>query len=180
MRLWMAALVVVVLVGCGAVSTTGPASTPTLTPSSPTIKPTSARDDGVQGTMASGTHADIQLVSVSGSPGSYSFSVTVLSPDTGCDRYADWWEVLSSEGQLIYRRVLLHSHAGEQPFTRSGGPISVRPDETIIVRAHMNDTGYGGVALWGNVLTGFAPMVLLPEFARDVEEQQPKPQSCAF
>ena len=130
--------------------------------------------------MPSGSHANVELVSVSGGSGSYSFSVTVRSPDTGCERYADWWEVLSSEGQLIYRRVLLHSHAGEQPFTRSGGPVNVRPGETIIVRAHMNDTGYGGVAYRGSVEAGFTPTELPPGFARDVEEQEPKSQGCAF
>jgi len=142
--------------------------------------PTSAPTEESQDMTASDGHADLQLVTVSGSPGSYSFSVTVRSPDTGCARYADWWEVLSSEGRLIYRRVLLHSHAGEQPFTRSGGPVKVRPEETIIVRAHMNDTGYGGVALRGNVVIGFTPTELPPAFAGGVEEQQPKPQGCAF
>jgi len=184
----MAALVVSVLVGCGAASTPGSISTPALTTASPTAKPTtgkapiptSAPSGELQDTMASGSHADVQSVLVSGIPGSYRFSVAVLSPDTGCDRYADWWEVLSSEGQLIYRRVLLHSHAGEQPFTRSGGPVNVRPEETIIVRAHMNDMGYGGVALRGNVVTGFTPTELPPAFAMDVENQEPKPQGCAF
>ena len=188
MRLLMAALVVVASVGCGAASTPGSISTPALTPSSPTAKPTpskaqiptSAPSDELKDMTVSGSHANVELVSVSGGSGSYSFSVTVRSPDTGCERYADWWEVLSSEGQLIFRRVLLHSHASEQPFTRSGGPVNVGPEETIIVRAHMNDTGYGGVALRGSVVAGFTPMVLLPEFARDVEEQQPKPQGCAF
>jgi len=151
-----------------------------LMPSSPTAKPTSLPDNGEQGTIASGSHADVQQVSVSGGSSSYSFSVTVRSPDTGCERYADWWEVLSSEGKLIYRRVLLHSHAGEQPFTRSGGPVNIGPEETIILRAHMNDTGYGGVALRGSVVAGFTPTALPPAFAGDVEEQQPKPQGCAF
>ena len=184
----MMALVVLALLGCGVASTPGVTSIPKLTPPSLTAKPTpdkapvptSAPTAEVQGTMASGSHADVKLVSVSGSPGSYSFSVTVRSPDTGCDKYADWWEVLSSEGRLIYRRVLLHSHVGEQPFTRSGGPVNVRPDETIIVRAHMNDTAYGGVALRGNVATGFTQTQLPPAFAKDIEEQQPKPQGCAF
>ena len=130
--------------------------------------------------MSLGSHADVRLVSVGGSSGSYRFSVTVRSPDTGCESYADWWEVLSSEGQLIYRRVLLHSHVGEQPFTRSGGPVNVRPGETIIVRAHMNDTGNGGVALRGNAATGFIQTDLSPAFARDVEELEPQPQRCAF
>ena len=67
-------------------------------------------------------------VSVSGSAQSYTFSVTLRSSDTGCDHYADWWEVLSSDGELIYRRVLLHSHVDEQPFTRSGTLIDVQED----------------------------------------------------
>ncbi len=180
MRLWMAALVVFALVGCGAASTPGSTSTHTLTQASPTIEPTPVPSDELKDMTVSGSHANVELVSVSGGPNFYSFSVTVRSPDTGCERYADWWEVLSSEGQLIYRRVLLHSHAGEQPFTRSGGPINVQPEETIIVRAHMNDTGYGGVALRGSVVAGFTPTSLPPAFAGEVAEQQPKPQGCAF
>ena len=85
--------------------------------------------------------ADVIRVSTSGSPGSYNFQVTVESPDTGPQNYADWWEVVSPQGTAIYRRVLLHDHVGEQPFTRSGGPVNVQPDETVIVRAHMNTTG---------------------------------------
>ena len=135
--------------------------------------------DQVQDT-SSGSYADVKWVSISGSPGSYGFSVRVRSPDTGCDRYADWWEVLTTEGQLIYRRVLFHSHVGEQPFTRSGGPINAQPDETIIVRAHFNATGYGGIALRGNVADGFTETELAPSFAVGVEEHQPLPQSCAF
>ena len=53
-----------------------------------------------------GIAADVVAVEVSGSEGSYSFSVTVCSRETGCDQYADWWEVVSDEGELLYRRVL--------------------------------------------------------------------------
>ncbi len=115
MQLWKVSLVVsALLMACGGVSTPDATSTPTLTPPSPTAKAspseapisTSAPTDEVEDMMASGSHADVKLVSISGSPGAYSFSVTVRSPDTGCDRYADWWEVLTTEGQLIYRRVL--------------------------------------------------------------------------
>ena len=119
-------------------------------------------------------------VSVSGNPGSYTFSVTVQSPDTGCDQYADWWEVVSPKGQLIYRRVLLHSHVGEQPFTRSGGPVGVQPDEISIIRGHMNTRGYGGIALRGSVAGGFSIVEIPPGFAADLEVQEPLPTACAF
>jgi hypothetical protein len=123
--------------------------------------------------VASGDHADVIGISVSGEPGSYRFSVTVRSPDTGCDRYADLWEVVSPGGQLIYRRVLLHSHSGEQPFTRSGGPVNIQPDETVIVRGHMNVMGYGGAGLKGSVTGGFAPMETPGEFGAGLDRQAP-------
>jgi hypothetical protein len=48
--------------------------------------------------------ADVTAVRVSGAPGAYTFSVTLSSPDTGCDQYADWWEVITPDGELVYRR----------------------------------------------------------------------------
>ncbi len=122
----------------------------------------------------------VSRVLVSGAAGSYQFSVTVQSPDTGCDQYSDWWEVIDLDGSLIYRRVLLHSHVGEQPFTRSGGPVRLRPDQTVMVRAHLNTGGYGEVALTGSVAHGFRPATLEPSFAAAVELQPPLPSSCAF
>lgn len=130
--------------------------------------------------VASRDHADVISISVSGEPGSYRFSVTVRSPDTGCDRYADWWEVVSPGGQLIYRRVLLHSHSGEQPFTRSGGPVDIQSDETVIVRGHMNGMGYGGAGLKGSVTGGFAPMEIPGAFGAGLDQLGPLPSGCAY
>jgi len=67
--------------------------------------------------------ARVTKVTVSGEANNYNFSVTIASPDTGCDQYADWWEVFTEDGVLIYRRILAHSHVTEQPFTRSGGAV---------------------------------------------------------
>ncbi len=124
--------------------------------------------------------ADIISVDVSGSPNQYQFSIAILSPDTGCEKYADWWEILSEDGELIYRRILLHSHVNEQPFTRSGGPVDIGPDKVVIIRAHMNEAGYGGVSLKGTPNTGFTPVEIPPDFAPGVEEESPLPTGCNF
>ena len=74
--------------------------------------------------------ANITAVTTSGSPGGYTFSVAITSPDTGCAQYADWWEVLDENGELLHRRVLAHSHVSENPFTRSGGSIPIQSNPT--------------------------------------------------
>ncbi|MEO0377870.1 MAG: hypothetical protein AAF329_25400 [Cyanobacteria bacterium P01_A01_bin.17] len=111
-------------------------------------------------------------------PGQYTFAVTVESPDTGCEQYADWWEVLSEEGELLYRRILAHSHIDEQPFQRSGGPVSVSADQILIVRAHMNPGGYGTQAMKGSIVSGFQETQLAPDFGADVEMKSPQPNAC--
>jgi hypothetical protein len=125
--------------------------------------------------------ADVQNVSISGVQGDHTFAVTVSSPDTGCDQYTDWWEVLSPDGELLYRRVLLHSHAHEQPFTRQGGPVPVQSQQTVIVRAHLSSLGYGGAVMRGTVEGGFeeAPDIT-EDFAPEVETQDPQPRFCLF
>ncbi len=178
----MVTLLVSALFACGGVTEQGvpptsPSAPPEATPTQKAQLTPSASDEPQP---VGGSSADVMRISVTGNPGSYSFSVTVRSADTGCDQYADWWEVVSPEGQLIYRRVLLHSHVGEQPFTRSGGPVNVQPDDTVIVRAHMNNGGYGGTGLRGSVAGGFADTKLPRNFAADLAKQGPLPSSCAF
>ena len=130
---------------------------------------------------SSGTAAaEVLAVSATGATGAYAFSVTVKSPDTGCDQYADWWEVLSEEGELLYRRVLTHSHVEEQPFTRTGGSVPATADQVVIIRAHMNNTGYGAPAMRGSVESGFTRTAQTKDFAADVAKQEPQPTSCAF
>ncbi len=141
----------------------------------PTSEPTSAPSD-----EPTNAGASVLDVAVSGDAGSYQFSVTVASPDTGCEQYADWWEVLDTDGNLLYRRVLLHSHIDEQPFTRSGGPVEVAADTPLIVRAHMNNLGYGTRVMQGTAADGFERTDVAPDFAADVETQAPLPEACAF
>jgi len=121
--------------------------------------------------------AEVVGVTVSGQPGAYNFSVTVRSPDAGCERYASFWEVLHEDGTFAYRRVLRHSHVDEQPFTRAGGPIPVQADERIAVRAHLHPDGYGGAVFTGTVADGLVESEA-PDFAVDVAA--PEPTDCAF
>jgi len=130
-------------------------------------------------TPADDARADVVGVTVRGKPGAYVFEVTLRSPDRGCDRYADWWELVRADGSLVYRRVLLHSHVDEQPFTRSGGPIDVGPDEILVVRGHLHPDGYGGAALRGSVAGGFSPWDAAPaRFAADLARSPPRPGGC--
>jgi hypothetical protein len=124
--------------------------------------------------------ADVVSVKVGGSPGAYHFDVGVRSPETGCQQYADWWEVVSEDGRLLYRRVLVHSHVDEQPFVRSGGPVSIQPSTVVWVRAHMKPGGYGGVAFKGSPQAGFRAEPLPREFAAGLATSAPLPDGCAF
>jgi len=110
----------------------------------------------------------------------YTFTVTVQSPDTGCDQYANWWEVVSEEGDLLYRRILAHSHGDEQPFERAGGPVAIAPDQTVIVRAHMYPDGYGTQAMQGSPNQGFQTTTLPADFAVELADVDPQPNHCAF
>jgi hypothetical protein len=128
--------------------------------------------------LAAEPRADVLRVSASGSPGAYQLAVTVKSPDRGCNAYASWWEVIGGDGKLLYRRVLMHSHPDEQPFTRPGGPVAIAPDTTVVVRAHFHPTGYGGAVLRGSVARGFEPWQPPPGFAAELAKQPPHPESC--
>ena len=125
--------------------------------------------------------AAVTSVAVSGEAASgYTFSVAVESPDTGCTQYADWWEVVTEDGALLYRRILAHSHVKEQPFTRSGGPIVADADDVLVVRSHMNTTGYSPQVMQGTISAGFEPATLPADFATELSEAAPQPSGCAF
>ncbi|TVO58927.1 hypothetical protein [Denitromonas halophila] len=72
------------------------------------------------------------------------FSVTVRHADTGWDHYADAWEVRGPDGAVLGRRVLLHPHENEQPFTRSLGGVKI-PAGVSRVRVLAHDLVHG----WG-------------------------------
>lgn len=124
--------------------------------------------------------ADVTKVSFSGDEGTYNFSITLSSPDEGCNQYANWWEIISEGGELIYRRILAHSHVNEQPFTRSGGTVDIIANQVVWIRAHMNNTGYGGKTFKGSTLSGFSEEMMPDNFALNLENESPQPDGCAF
>ena len=131
-------------------------------------------------TSSSGEEVAVTLVEAAGSPGSYTFNVTLSSPDTGCDQYADWWEVFRADSSLVYRRILAHSHVNEQPFSRSGGPADIQEDEIVFIRGHMNNLGYGQQVFKGSVKDGFVMDSLEVSYAAGLASTAPLPDDCAF
>lgn len=154
MRWWM-----LLTIGCGASRT--------------------AVDSEVPSSTAGEGTADVVSVAATGSTGAYTFAVELRSDDTGCEQYADWWEVVDASGALVYRRILGHSHVDEQPFTRSGGPVDVEADATLWIRGHLAPGGYGGVVFTGSVADGFVAGEALVD-ADDLASQAPLPAGCAF
>lgn len=123
--------------------------------------------------------AAIVSVSVTGEENNYRFSVGVSSPDTGCEHYANWWEVISKDGtKLIYRRILGHSHINEQPFVRSGGKVAIKENQIVIVRVHMNNSGYGTKVYKGSVKDGFVASKTTKDFAQELMQKLPLPKGC--
>lgn len=136
-------------------------------------------DDMIENVDLDG-YALISSVEFSGDEGAYQFRVGISSQETGCDQYADWWEVLDGDGNLIYRRILAHSHVDEQPFVRSGGAVQISATDRVIVRAHMNNTGYGRQAYTGSVQEGFSEEILPEDFFLALDQVAPLPDGCAF
>jgi len=131
-------------------------------------------------TQAEDIRSDVLSVTAKGTSGAYTFAVKLKSTETGCAQYADWWEVLSEEGALLYRRILVHSHPDTQPFTRSGGAVAIKPTDVVYVRGHMNKEGYVGAVFSGTVEEGFKKVTKIPTFDKSVEKQMPLPNGCAF
>jgi len=75
----------------------------------------------------------------------YAFRVTVRHDDTGWKHYANWWEVLDLDGNVLGKRVLLHPHVNEQPFKRTLTKVRIPGSiNKVVIRAHDLVHGLGG------------------------------------
>lgn len=73
------------------------------------------------------------------------FDVTVGHADEGWEHYANRWEVLSPDGDILATRELTHPHTNEQPFTRSLTNVRIPRDlSEVVIRAHDLIHAYGG------------------------------------
>ena len=70
------------------------------------------------------------------------FSVTLEHADEGWDHYADQWDVVTLDNQLLKSRVLYHPHENEQPFTRSLSGVLI-PDDIVQVKIRARDSLHG-------------------------------------
>ena len=102
---------------------------------------------------ASDANANVTYVrAVQSDDGTWTFHVTVEHPDTGWEDYADGWDVVTPDGQVLkpdpesaFTRTLLHPHENEQPFTRSQRSIEIPESVTQVrLRAHDIVDGFGG------------------------------------
>ncbi len=112
--------------------------------------------------QAKGNADVLEVAARQTSPGLWTFSVTVHHPDRGWDDYADGWDVLDPQGNVLkpdpqspFTRLLLHPHVSEQPFTRSQSGISIPNTVTTVrVRAHDMVDGWGGREVLYNLKSG--------------------------
>jgi len=76
--------------------------------------------------------------------GSFRFSVSLRHADNGWEHYADRWQVISPQGDILATRVLMHPHDHEQPFTRSLSGVSIREGISwVTIRGHDKVHGDG-------------------------------------
>jgi hypothetical protein len=121
-------------------------------------------------------------VTTSGSAGNYTFNVTFESSDIDCTQFADWWDVVTEDGTLVFRRILVHPHTvglSGNPVMRSGGSVNISATDTVIVRGHMNNAGYIGIPMRGSVDGGFVQDPSIDAtFAPDLAAEGEQPVEC--
>jgi hypothetical protein len=73
------------------------------------------------------------------------FSATVAHGDTGWDHFANRWDVVDAEGNVLASRQLRHPHIDEQPFERSLGRVRIpHATKSVTIRANDSVHGLGG------------------------------------
>ena len=118
----------------------------------------------------------------------YSFTINLYSPTKNCQKYIDWWEILSEDQELLDRRTFSTNRSKEKSFTDTSNPIQVSSNQSLILRAHLysskqpnfiKKTGYEARQAWeGTIHDGFRMVRLPANFATDLVKADPQPQPC--
>ena len=81
-------------------------------------------------------------------PALFDFDITVSSPYDTAERYADAFRVVGKDDKIYGERILLHDHAGEQPFTRDLHGVTIPAGmRIVIVQGRDRKHGWGGKTL---------------------------------
>ena len=90
--------------------------------------------------------ADVVEVQVTKAGNStYNFDVTVIHTDTGWEHYANKWDIVDENMNILGTRILHHPHVNEQPFKRSLLGVNLpKSIKEVTVRAHDSVHEYGG------------------------------------
>ena len=76
------------------------------------------------------------------------FSVSVQHADEDWKHYANRWQILTPDGEVLATRILRHPHVGEQPFTRGLGGVRVPPHlKQVRIRAGDSVHDLGGAEI---------------------------------
>lgn len=75
-------------------------------------------------------------IQAAGGDNMFRVDVTIKHADTGWDHYANQWDILDENGELLGSRVLHHPHENEQPFTRSLSLMIPAQVTTVTIIAH--------------------------------------------
>lgn len=123
-----ALIVMLVLASCGSSGET-----------SETVAMANARTPTVDGC------ANVVAAELDSSGDTYRVLATILSADTGWEKYADAWEVRAPDGTVLGTRILAHPHVDEQPFTRSLDGVDIPAAVTEVeIAAHDSVAGFCG------------------------------------
>ena len=70
------------------------------------------------------------------------FEAQLRHADTGWEHYADRFEIVAPDGEILATRVLRHPHVEEQPFTRGLRGVFI-PEAIRRVRVRAGDSLHG-------------------------------------
>jgi hypothetical protein len=105
-------------------------------------------DDAAETVAAVEGCADVVDADVERSGDRFVVTATIQSADTGWDRYADAWQIRTTDGDVLGTRVLAHPHVDEQPFTRSLTEVEIPADVTTVeIAARDSVVGFCGTTV---------------------------------